>query len=180
MTAEITNYVLLGPAALLLRSYGYQTDSAGIGGGATLLLAENDYFALGVAEFEAPAHLSAVEEACASALAKRISTEAGPKRWDAYLILLSTTVQDDETMPEAVANIVYNTRFFRRLVRWSVAPESNSLERALRPFLPFTAAQAGLSTGPVDRLKESMASYGVSRDEADHAIALWRATRGVR
>lgn len=174
MSAGNVSPVLLAPAALLLQGHGYQTRSVGIDAGSALLLAENEYFALGLVEFGRPDQLAAAEAAGAAELADRISTEAGAKRWDAYLVLLSSTAQTGATLPESVATIVYNTNFFRRIVRWNVQPEDSSLARALRPFLPFTVAPTGLATRPIDRLRQGLRSYGVSEDDADLAIARWQ------
>lgn len=175
MTSTPSEPVLLGPAALLLQTHRYATHPVSLAPGMTLLLAENDFFAVGLVEFNTPAELSGAEAAGAAELADRLSTGAGAKRWDTYLVLLSATLAGD-AMPESVTTIVYNTRFFRRIVRWNVQPDEDSLSRALRPFLPLTAAQAEQPMSPLNRLAERLPSYGVSAKDAAQAIVRWQTT----
>jgi len=177
MTSAPSEPVLLGSAALLLQAHRYATHSVALASGRTLLLAENDFFAVGVVEFGIPAELSAAEAAGAAELAERLSTGAGVKRWDAYLVLISSSVLAGDAMPESVTTIVYNTRFLRRIVRWNVQPGEDSMARTLRPFLPLATAQAGQPMSALDRLAQQLPSYGVPVEDAAQAIARWRATR---
>lgn len=85
---------LLGPASVFLQSHDYVTRSLATSGDTTVLLAEDPYFALAVAEYVDAQDIAAVEEAGAAALVEQISPDAGPKRWDAYLILLSAAQAD--------------------------------------------------------------------------------------
>lgn len=171
---------LLGPAALVLRGQGYMTQPVALSAGNTLLLAENDFFAMGIVEFNSTAELPAVEARAAGELAERLAAAPnGAKSWDTYLVLLSSLVRSEDAMPEAVTAVVYNTRFLRRIVRWNVQPEEISLARALRPFLPLTTAQTGKSVGAVKLLVERLPSYGVSPESAAEAMAQWR-TSGTR
>jgi hypothetical protein len=141
-----------------------------------LLLAENDYFALGVSEFGGPADLTIAESTSASQLVDHISDRTGAKHWDTYLVLLSTSAQiGEDLIPEAVATIVYDTRFLRRIVRWNVSPDQESLANALRPFLPLPAPQSATASNPLDRLARSLVAYGITDDEATETIERWRA-----
>ncbi|HEY2044596.1 MAG TPA: hypothetical protein VGH11_18115 [Jatrophihabitans sp.] len=171
---------LLGPASVFLQSHNYLTRSLAIGGDTTILLAEDPYFALAVAEFSNAQDIAAVEEAGAAALAEQISPNAGVKRWDAYLILLSSAPADKHDMPESVTNIVYNTSFFRRIVKWNVSPTSASLDRALRAFVPLTSAPNVALAVPVDRLVERLPSFGISSQDAEAAIARFKATKAQK
>lgn len=169
---------LLGPASVLLQSHNFVTRSFAIGGEVTVLLAEDPYFALAVAEFSSARDIATVEEAGAAALAEQISPDAGAKRWDAYLILLSSAPADNLDMPESVTNIIYNTSFFRRIVKWNVSPTSASLDRALRAFVPLTPAPNVALAVPADRLVERLPSFGISSQDAEAAIARFKATKG--
>jgi hypothetical protein len=169
--------VLLGPAALLLQSHGFLTATIPLSAATTLLLAENDYFAIGIAEFAGPADLVSTESSSAAEIVERVSRDAGAKRWDAYLVLLSTTAQvGEDLLPEEVATIVYDTRYLRRIVRWNVAPDQDALTQALRAFIPLPAPQSGAPTSPLGRLGKSLVTYGIPEAEASDAIARWRAT----
>lgn len=180
MTSIPYESVLLSPAALLLQRHGYATHPVTLAPGLTLLLAENDFFAVGLVEFTTQANLSGVESLGVAELANRLSADAEAKRWDAYLVLLSPAALASDAMPESVTTIVYNTRFLRRIVRWHVQPDEDSLSRALRPFLPLAAAQSGQPMSPLDRLAERLPSYGVSAEDAAQAIVRWRATGDSR
>jgi hypothetical protein len=158
-------HALLGPAALLLEGHGYATHTVFLEGDNRLLLAENAYSAIGIAEFATAAELPGLALTVAGDLVDRLNRSSGAKRWDAYLVLLSTSVATESSMPEAVANIVYNMRFLRRIVRWNVPPDEPGIARALRPFLPLTAASSGGQVTPVTLLSRNCSGrwlYGLA------------------
>jgi len=101
MTLTPSEPVLLGPASLLLRTHQYATHPVTLAPGTTLLLAENDFFAIGLVEFGTPGELSGAEASGAAELLDRLSAEAGAKRWDAYLVLLSPAALTADAMPES-------------------------------------------------------------------------------
>jgi hypothetical protein len=168
---------LLGPAALLLEGHGYATQTDLLEGDNPLLLAENAYFAIGIAQFATASDLPGLALTVAGDLVDRLNRSSGAKRWDAYLVLLSTSIATESSMPEAVTNIVYNMRFLRRIVRWNVAPDEPGIGRALRPFLPLTAASSGGQVTPLALLSQRLTSYGVATEDAELALAQWQATR---
>lgn len=171
----LTEPLLLGPASLLLQGYGYSTQHIAIDTALTMVLAENAYFALGIVEFGDAMSLPEVESRAVSDVATRLSGDGGAKRWDVYVVLMTRAAVEGDSMPESIAAIIYNTHFVRRVVRWSVQPEPASLARALRPFLPLTSAEAGGETGPLNRLVARLPLFGVTAEEAEQAIAEWRA-----
>lgn len=162
-------------ASVILREHGYEALTISIMPEKSMLLAENDFFALGVIEFEDVTDLSRVEASAAAELSGRLKDSSGVKRWDAYLVLLSPNRQDDASpLSESVASIVYNTQFFRRIVRWGTSANDQSLFRALRAFLPLTVTTAGPVVSPAERLAGSLPSFGISADEAAAALVRWR------
>jgi hypothetical protein len=177
MTGTARPQKLLGPASVLLQSHHYVTRSLSVEADVTILLAEDPYFALAIAEFSTSQDLPTAEEAGAAALVEQISPDAGVKRWDAYLVLLSSASADQHDMPESVTNIVYNTSLFRRIVKWNVTPNAASLDRALRAFIPLASPPNVALMNPVDRLAERLPSFGISRDDAEAAISRFRAMR---
>lgn len=176
MSEDARSSRLLPLAALMLRSHDYTTRSAVVDRDIPLLLAENDYFALGVTEFQSPRELPTVAESAAAALASYVSDSAGAKRWDFYLVLLSQASLAESAMPEAVTTIVYNTTLFRRVVKWNLEPSEESVARALRSFLPLTAAQAGVAANPLERLRDRLPTYGLSEAMTAQTIEQFRAS----
>ena len=169
--------VLLAPAALLLRGYGYWTEPVALPDGRTLLLAENDYFVFGVTEFAGAGDLSAAEASATAGLVDRLpERQPGAKHWDIYLVLLSTATRSGDDMPEAVTSIVYNTRYLRRIVRWDVTPDDVALARALQAFLPLPAPPEGRSVPAVELLSEKLTQFGIEPEAARLAIRQWQET----
>jgi hypothetical protein len=141
------------------------------------LLAENDYFAIGITEFFSPQELPVIAAAAANALVERIATDAGAKRWDFYLVLVSSVHPDDVVMPESVTTIVYNTTFFRRVVKWGIEPSELSISEALRAFLPLAATGVAAPVSPMQRLAERLPSYGLSPELAAQTMERFRFSR---
>lgn len=169
---------LLAAAALVLRSHAFGLRTVPLTGMSTqLLLAENELFLLGLVEFPGPDHLAAVESAAALDLAERLD-QAAAKRWDAYLVLLTDSPAANQEMSAAVADILYNTRYLRRIIRWELAPSDDSLTTALKPFLPLPdAGRAADLLDPMQALVARMVAHGIAPEDATEALELWRATR---
>lgn len=180
---EITSYAsfpgLLGDAAALLTARGYTIQHTSLPSADPLLLAENAYFAVGIAEFTSTNGIGLLEADATFAVASRIGEERA-KRWDAYLVLLSTLPASERGLPETIKDIVYNTRYLRRLVRWGVSATEESLSEALRPFLPLPPPEEAVPRDPVSLLELRMPSYGVNTEDAANAIAQWRASAEAR
>ena len=78
---------LLGQCALTLQSHDYETKYVAHDAG-QLLLARNSLFIIGIAQFDSVSSLSAVESQGSLTLGEQLG-DAGPLRWDAYLVLLT-------------------------------------------------------------------------------------------
>ena len=165
--------LLLAPAALVLEREGYRTIPAPLPSGQPFLLAENALFLIGVIEFAGASDIQNVEAAASIQLADRLSN-AGPKSWDAYLVLLSAAAATERGWSEDVTDILYNTSYLRRIVRWGVTPDEFSLVIALRPFLPLPPPSTSGPIDPMSQLIEELPAQGVDLEVANTALAQWR------
>lgn len=170
-----SNSMLIAGSAVILQSLGYWTEPVALPDNRTLLLAENDYFALGLTEFGDGRDLPYAEASASAGLVDRLlDAKDGAKRWDLYLVLMTAASQSGDDMPESVTSIVYNTRYLRRIVRWDLTPETHVLTRALQAFLPLPTPPRGRVAAPIDLLASNLPQFGVSPDAADLAVRQWR------
>lgn len=143
------------------------------------LLAENDYFAIAALADPSWEELAKSESIASERLLERLGgLEGGAKRWDAYLVLLTTErwsgVDDRER-----SDFLNNTRGVRRLVGAQLVPDPESgLERpvaeVLRPFLPLGDA-LGSGLADLDQaLVDVLVLNGVDADEAPRYVSAYR------
>ncbi len=139
-----------------------------------LLLAENAYFIVAVVAFHTLQDLRAAQGPAEAALAERLETASiGPKKWDAYLVLLTQerAPEDDLTTRELYA-INYDTTRLRRIAHTGVSLTSESVSNALAPFVaPLERNAAVIHEGPFARLLTALEARGVDRALANRAIA---------
>lgn len=144
------------------------------------LLAENELFALGAIAGQSLEDLEAVEATATEVLLDRLGGRAaGAKRWDAYLVLLTSQRWDSVDDRDRVG-IVYNTRGVRRLVSAGIVDdEEHELEKlvaeALAPFLPLRDPLATGLTDLDDALTSALTVNGISEDSARRYVAAFRA-----
>lgn len=171
---------LLSSAAEVLGAEGFDLKSLTTDNLASpMLLAENEYFILGLSAFGDAQELAAVEGAAAVGLAEAV-IESGSKRWDLYLVLLTESESQDDAMSEVVTEILYNTRYLRRVVRWDVSAVGEFMRFALRPFLPLPPHRAAgdMVEDPLRELWERLPLHGVAHDQVRKAIAQWESAEG--
>lgn len=167
--------MLLAAAALLLQRYHYWTEPVALADERTMLLAENEYFIVGLADFSDAQDLIAAEASASQSLVERLADlDSTAKRWDVYLVLLSPSAKSGEDLSETITTIVYNTRYLRRIVRWDLTPDAHVLTRALQPFLPLPAPPLDRPAAPTELLVERLAQFGIGADEARLAVSQWR------
>ncbi len=168
---------LLAAASLVLRGKGFTVGSSSAAGtGQQLLLAENDLFVIGLVEFASPDELPVLEGSATIELAEHLAS-AGAKRWDAYLVLLTSLPAGNQQMSATVTDILYNTRYVRRIIRWGLAADPDVVAVALRPFFPLSAVYGGTpASDPVRQLADRLPAHGVSSVEARAAVNLWLAS----
>lgn len=142
-----------------------------------LLLAENRYFVVGVIATPTIAQLLAAQPLAEAAMSERLAeSDAGPKRWDGYLILLTQerSPENRQTTRE-LFGINYDTRSLRRIAHAGVEPTLAAVREALTPFVaPIELDDPSIAGDPFDALEESLAVRGVERDLAHRAIAAYK------
>lgn len=132
------------------------------------LLAENGLFALGVAAAQTLDDLVTLESYATPILADRIRG-AGPKRWDAYLVLLAR--EDREARgTRAVRSLQYDTKVLRRILSLGVHTDEESVRRALRLFLPLPGPSAQALASAFDALVEELVLQGINSGQAREAV----------
>jgi hypothetical protein len=167
---------LLAAAALVLRSRGFVVHTTHLSNSSVpLLLAEDAHFVLCVIEFESADQLTALESAGTFELTEHLEG-ALAKRWDAYLVLLSRDLAPTNAFTSTVSDILYNTRYVRRLVRWGVSNTEESVTRALRPFVGLPNQDPGHALDPVQLLLDRLPLYGIDKTTAVEAISMWQAS----
>ncbi len=165
---------LLAAASSILRQNHFDVQSESLEGAETgWLLAESELFIVAVAAAEDLRGLREVEAFAVPELIERLRSAegVGGKRWDAYLVLMSSLGTDDPGDARQLVEIEYNTRGVRRLVALAVEPTDDDIRRVLRPFVGLPApAHGGLADAFTD-LEEQLVLNGV--DEADaHRIVV--------
>jgi hypothetical protein len=163
---------LLALARSVLADEGYAIEE--VAGDIWLLLAENPYFLVAVTATPTIAQLLAAEPLAEAAILDRLATtDAGPKRWDAYLILL-TQERSPETRQTTrdLFEINYDTSNLRRIAHAGVDPTLVAVRDALTPFVaPIELDDPSIVRDPFDAIVAALAAHGVDRDVANRAVA---------
>lgn len=143
------------------------------------LLAESEFFVLGVAAGETFEDLLILEGYVASTLGELLqSSELGAKRWDSYVVLLASSGADMRGRPDVV-RLEYNTRSMRRLVSLGTAPHEEAVAGALATFLPLPTPPPGGLPSAFDELVQQLVLNGVSQEAAAAAVAGYRSAEGL-
>ena len=102
------------------------------------LLAESDLFALAALVVSSPEELERMISLATDALLERLGgPRSGAKRWDAYLVLFGLPSANLGAASRELIGVKYDTHGLRRLVPVDVVPSQESIEDALRVFLPL-------------------------------------------
>lgn len=163
---------LLAVAESVLTSHGYVVET--VDDPINLLLAENAFFVVAIAASHTIQDLRSAQGAAEEALAERLATASiGPKKWDAYLVLLTQekSPEDDLTTRELYA-INYDTTRLRRIAHTGVSATPESLSHALAPFTaPLEGSSTGIHEDPFARILVALEARGIDQDLANRAIA---------
>lgn len=166
---------LLALSRSILSDEGYVVEE--IEAGTTLILAENPYFLVGVAATPTIAQLLVAEGIAEAMITDKLAAaDPGPKRWDAYLILLTQerSPENSDTTRE-LFNINYDTTNLRRLAHSGVDATLTAVRNALTPFVaPIELNDPSLAKDAFSFFTEALAARGVERDLADRAISAFR------
>jgi hypothetical protein len=162
-------------ARSVLVEEGYAIEE--VAGDLALLLAENPFFLVGVSATPTIAQLLIAQPLAEAAISDRLAvSDPGPKRWDAYLILLTQerSLENKQTT-RILFDINYDTSNLRRIAHAGVQATLMAVREALTPFVaPIELDDPSIARDPFDAMMETLAARGVDRDLASRAIAGFR------
>lgn len=165
---------LIALARTVLTDAGYVHELAESG---DVLLAENAYAFVALTASPTISDLAIAETAVAALLQDRLAgADIGPKRWDAYLVLLSQeTPHEQGEGVHWLFDINYDTRGFRRIARAGVEATIHSVRNALTPFVePVRLEDAGLLGDSLDSLAAALTAHEIGREIATRAVDVFR------
>ena len=181
MTSVNADPLLLSVARRVLDRHRFRVQETQLEGldDAAWLLAENQYFVLGVTAGQTFADLLVLEGYVAAALGALLQgSEPGAKRWDSYVVLLASTGTDERGRPDVV-RLQYNTRSLRRLVCLGTAAHEDAVTGALATFLPLPDPPPGGLPSAFDELVQQLIINGIPDEQAAAVVASYRATGGT-
>lgn len=166
---------LLALARSVLVDEGYAVEE--VTGNVGLLLAENPYFFVGVSATPTISQLMAAQSLAEATISDRLAeADPGPKRWDAYLILLTQERSpENKRTTRDLFEINYDTSNLRRIAHAGVPPTLTAVRAALTPFVaPIELDDPLILRDPFDPMVEALAARGVDRDFASRAIMAFK------
>jgi hypothetical protein len=169
--------LLISVARRVLDRYHFRVREAQLAGldDVTWLMAESEYFVLGLAAGQTFDDLLVLEGYVAAALGEMVQNSTlGAKRWDSYVVLMASSGADQRGRPDVV-RLQYNTRSLRRLVCLGTAAHEDAIAGALATFLPLPDPPPGGLPSAFDELVEQLVINGISRDRATTVVATYRA-----
>jgi hypothetical protein len=172
---------LLAVARRVLTQHGFQASERSLedAGEATWLLAESDYFLLGVAAGGTFEDLLVLEGYLTAALGVLFGEkDLGAKRWDSYVVLISSTGTDQRGAPDVV-RLQYNTRSLRRLVCLGTPAREDAVAEALATFLPLPEPPPGGLPSAFDELVAQLEINGIPKEQAATAVKNYRSSGSI-
>jgi hypothetical protein len=154
-----------------------QTDDVGM----TMILAENDYFMVAATAVGTVKDLASAEPYLVDRLSVAVSSEgAGPKRWDAYAVLLTQQTGGNDDDLSRLFELAYDTSGVRRIVQAGVHPDLESVRRAIVPFVrPPDLLSRDLAADPLEQLEQELERLGSDPLTARRALDVYRAGGGL-
>lgn len=138
------------------------------------VLAESDLFIIAVVAAQDLSELRKVEAWAAPGLVERITQrQAGSKRWDAYLVLMTQGTVDDDDARKLV-DLEYDTKGVRRVVAVDMEPTNADVRRVLQPFLPLGEHSGAELQDAFRDLEDQLVVHGVDSTEAQEMVAMFR------
>jgi hypothetical protein len=165
---------------VVLNDVGYETETVAADN-VPLVLAENLDNVVAATAMTTVADLIRVEPMLSRLLVDRLGgARADGKRWDGYVILLTTQPANLEKS-ETLFGVTYNLRHVRRIVRIGIEPTVAGIARALRPVLPLVhSASADSAFDPLVTLAQRLMTDGVDPESVQRAVARFRSDHPSR
>lgn len=168
---------LLAAEGFVVRREEVTAEGSGSDGPVETLLAENALFVLAAVFEETLAQLRMIEPTLSVYLAEALAErkDLGDKAWDGYVVLLTRESLRDLADGSELHELVYDTRYVRRLVRLDVREHVESVSEALRPFLRLRRLDLQeIVVDVLSDLTDALATEGVPRPEAVAAVEGYR------
>lgn len=163
---------LLTVAEAVLNEQGYSVEVLA-GTEVQLVLAENPYFVVAIAALHTIQDLLLAQSIAESALANRLNeSPIGPKKWDAYLVLLTQErPPEDGDVTRLLYAINYDTARVRRIAHTGVDATPEAVSHALAPFVaPAEVTSTATYGDAFPALLDALVNRGVDRDLASRAV----------
>lgn len=181
MSGTTSDLGLLAIARRVLTQRGFHASERPLDGPgeATWLLAESDHFLLGVTTGETFEDLLVLEGYLAAALSALFDeNDLGPKRWDSYVVLISSADADQRGAPDVV-RLQYNTRSLRRLVCLGIPAREDTIAQALATFLPLPEPPPGGLPSAFDELVAQLVINGIPEEQAVPAVKNYHSSGSI-
>lgn len=146
-------------------------------GSVPMVLAENNYFMAAATAVATVEDLALAEPHLVSRLAVATSAaNAGPKRWDAYALLLTQQEAGaDDSVTNRLFEMSYDTSRARRIVQAGVKADLVSVRRAIVPFIePPEFVTGDLLEDPLTQIEEELIRRGANPELASRAVEVYR------
>lgn len=140
-----------------------------------MVLAENNYFMAAATAVATVEDLALAEPHLVSRLAEVTGT-AGPKRWDAYAVMLTQQLATgDEFDAGKLFELTYDTSRARRIVQAGVPADLTSVRRAIVPFIePPELITEELLVDPLTQLQAELIQRGMRSELVQRAVNVYR------
>lgn len=132
-----------------------------------LVLAENPYYIIAFQVFdiwdELVKAVGRVELALSDLITKSAPTD---KTWDAYLVLVCRNQLRGYEELNELSNLIYDTRFTRKIVRAGLGDSLEKVKEAVKPFISLEKARyTAKHRNPLDLLEDKLVESGWDRHE---------------
>jgi hypothetical protein len=140
-----------------------------------ILLAENPYYIIAFQAFDSWSKLIENYEPIESALSELIGRHPEtPKVWDAYLVLVCRAILYNEDEFDEFSNLIYNTRYTRKIVRVGVS-DLTTIEELAKPFVHLERARLlARKRDSLQILAEKMISSGLDKVLVNKLVTVFR------
>lgn len=179
----VVDWPLLRLIEEVLRAEDYEVVTVGGDQDALpMVLAENNYFMAAATAVATLSDLALAEPHLVSRLTEATASDAaGPKRWDAYAVLLTQQEPSgDDNDAKRLFELAYDTAGARRIVQAGVRLDVQSVRRAVVPFVePPDLVSQELVTEPLDQLRDELVRMGSPVELVDRALDIYRARGSI-